>query len=46
MVAMQDARDYNLYKTGFAGGSESHNTAVFPPLPVRLWGLSVPKRLC
>ena len=27
-IAMQGARGYNPYKTGFVGGSDSHNTAV------------------
>ena len=27
-IAMQDARGYNPYKTGFVGGSDSHNTGV------------------
>jgi hypothetical protein len=27
-IAMQRARGYNPYKTGFVGGSDSHNTAV------------------
>jgi hypothetical protein len=27
-VAMQDARGFNPYKTGFVGGSDSHNTGV------------------
>ena len=25
---MQDTRGYNPYKTGFVGGSDSHNTGV------------------
>lgn len=27
-ITMQDAKGYNPYKLGFAGGSDSHNTAV------------------
>lgn len=27
-LSMQDARGYNPYKTGFVGGSDSHNTGV------------------